>query len=76
MKKKRSAFATWFESQFGKRPKMGKRTDEEIDKLIILGREAAVTQDQQVLWESKRDAALKAWVTKDFSEDEILRNIK
>ena len=76
IKKKQSAFTLWVEAQFGKRPQMGNRTDNEIDEFILLGRQATIIQDQQVLWESTRDAALKAWIAKDVSEDEILRRIK
>ena len=76
MKKKQSAFDIWFKDHFGNRPKMGNKTDGEIDALIFLGQEATLVQDRQANWDVKRDAALKAWMAKDLSEDEILRRIK
>lgn len=66
----RSAFATWFEAQFGPPPSKQPWSDVEVHARS-LERQAGVARElaeRYWTYERQRDAALKAWCARETSD--------
>jgi hypothetical protein len=59
-----SAFATWFEAQQGKRPKMHGVDDRDLAGTIEAGHRAQAVLNAQRLYDARRQLALYAWQAK------------